>query len=138
MALDRETAVTGTLPQRHRVLKSLVLLMLGHAETARALCASGNGWLENQVLAIADHALGRPAAAEADLAKMRADLGDGGTYNYAETYAQWGNREAALGALEEAVRQKDPGMVDILTNPLLDPIRGDARFKEIVPGLGVE
>jgi serine/threonine-protein kinase len=136
VALDRETAVTGTLPQRHRVLRALVLLMQGHAEAARSLCAAGNGWLENQVLAIADHALGRPAAAEADMAKMRADLGDGGTYNYAETYAQWGNQAAALEALEEAVRQKDPGMVDILTNPLLDPIRGQSRFKEIVAGLG--
>jgi len=133
--LDHEHEATGGLPQRQAVLRALVLLMQGHSQAARAICAAGSAWQENQVLAIADHALGQQAAAEADLARIRASLGDGGAINYAEIHAQWGDKAEALHWMGEAVRLHDPGLIDVVLDPLLDPIRGDARFKEIVAGL---
>ena len=128
-ALDRERAVVAVLPLRHSVLRALVLLMMGHAQEARTLCAAGRDWQENQLLALADHALGQQAAAEADLAKVRAALGNDAASNYAEIYAQWGQTAEALRFFDTAVRNRDPGLLDVLLEPLLDPLRDDPRFK---------
>jgi hypothetical protein len=54
--------------------------------------------------------LGRHADAEAELAKMKAALGDAAAYQYATIYAQWGNRGQALEWLETAWRLRDPGL----------------------------
>ena len=128
-ALDHERAVVAVLPLRHSVLRALVLLMMGHAQEARTICAAGRDWQENQLLALADHALGQQAAAEADLAKVRAALGTDAASNYAEIYAQWGQPAEALRFFDTAVRDRDPGLLDVLLDPLLDPLRDDPRFK---------
>jgi len=78
---------------------------------------------------MADHALGHQTAAEADLAKVHADLGDGGAYSYAEIYAQWGDKVEAMHWLEIAVRLRDTDLVAVVLDPLLGPVRGEARFK---------
>ena len=128
-ALDRERAVAGTLPLRHRVLNALVLLMTGQAQAARTMCSSGSDWQENQLLALADHALGHQAAAEADLTRVQAALGDDAASNYAEIYAQWGMKAEALRWFDKAVRTRSPGLLDVRLDPLLDPIRGEPQFK---------
>jgi len=134
-ALDRERTVTGTLPRRHSVLRATVLLLQGHAAEARPICASGGDWQENELLAMADHALGQQAAAEADLARVRAALGDGGALNYAEIAAQWGRTADALRWFDTAVRLRDPGLIDVVLDPLLDPIRSEPKFREILARL---
>jgi tetratricopeptide (TPR) repeat protein len=58
-------------------------------------------------------------------------LGDGFPYQSATTYAQWGNRPKALEWLETALRLRDPGLVYLKTDPLMDPIRQEPRFKAI-------
>jgi hypothetical protein len=37
----------------------------------------------------------------------------------------------ALEWLEMALRLRDPGLVELKTDPLLDPVRQEARFKAI-------
>jgi TolB-like protein/DNA-binding winged helix-turn-helix (wHTH) protein/Tfp pilus assembly protein PilF len=128
-ALDREQKVGGSLPHHHTVLRALLLLMTGHAAEARALCAAGADWQDNQLLALADHALGHTAAADADLAKVSTALGDGAAAHLAQVYAQWGRKAEALHWFETAVRQHDPGLLDVQVDPLLDPLRDDPRFK---------
>jgi TolB-like protein/DNA-binding winged helix-turn-helix (wHTH) protein len=128
-ALDRERAVVAVVPQRHSVLRALVLLMMGQAQAARSICAAGSDWQETQLLALADHALGQQAAAEADLARLRAVLGDDAASNYAEIYAQWGQKADALRWFDMAVRNRDPGLLHVLLDPLLDPIRGEPQFR---------
>ncbi len=78
---------------------------------------------------MADHALGQQAAAEADLARLRAVLGDDAASNYAEIYAQWGQKADALRWFDMAVRNRDPGLLHVLLDPLLDPIRGEPQFR---------
>jgi hypothetical protein len=65
------------------------------------------------------------------LAKLEAAQGDAGAYQYATIYAQWGNRPKALEWLETALRLRDPGLETLKTDPLLDPLRQDPRFKAI-------
>ncbi len=134
-ALDRERAVAGTLPVRHDVLRALVLLMMGHPEAARTICAAGRDWQEIQLLALADRKLGRQADADADLARLRAALGDDAASNFAEIYAQWGEKAEALRWFDTAVRMRDPGLLHATLDPLLDPIRDEPQFKELLARL---
>jgi hypothetical protein len=75
--------------------------------------------------------LGRHADAEAALAKYRTVEGDGGAYQYAAIYAQWGNTPKALEWLEVAMRLRDPGLELLKTDPLMDPLRNEPRFQAI-------
>jgi tetratricopeptide (TPR) repeat protein len=75
--------------------------------------------------------LGRHADAEAVLTKFKAAFGDASAYQYATIYAQWGNRAKALEWLETALRVRDPGLEYVKTDPLLDPLRQEPRFKAI-------
>ncbi len=109
-----------------------VELMQGQAQAAATLCAPAANLEEKEVLAIADRQLGRQAEAEASLAKLRADQGDAGAFSYAEIYAQWGQTAEALTWLETAARLRDPGLAEVGIDPMLDPIRGEARFRAVV------
>jgi hypothetical protein len=75
--------------------------------------------------------LGRHADAEAVLSKMKAAQGDGPAYQYATIYAQWGDRAQALQWLETALRLRDGGLVQLKTDPLLDPLRKEPRFQAL-------
>jgi hypothetical protein len=44
-------------------------------------------------------------------------------------YAQRGDRDKALEWLETAVRMRDPGLVFLKTDPLMDPLRNEPRFQ---------
>ncbi len=108
-----------------------VELMRGHPDAAAKLCAPAANLEEKEVLAIASHRLGRQAEAEASLARLRADQGDAGAFSYAEIYAQWGQTADALTWLETAARLRDPGLAEVGIDPMLDPIREEARFRAV-------
>jgi hypothetical protein len=75
--------------------------------------------------------LGRHADAEAELAKMKAANGIAAAYQYATIYAQWGNVPQSLEWLDTAVRLRDPGLPNLKTDPLMDPLRNEPRFQAI-------
>ena len=75
--------------------------------------------------------LGRHADAAAELARIKAYWGEAAPYQYAEIYAQWGDRPKALASLEAAMRSRDAGLVYLKTDPLLDPLRKEPRFQAI-------
>lgn len=43
----------------------------------------------------------------------------------------WGQSAEALKWLETAFRLRDPGLGNLKTDPMLDPIRGHPQFKAI-------
>jgi hypothetical protein len=75
--------------------------------------------------------LGRPADAAAVLAEIKQQGGDAAAYQYAEIYTQWGDRKAALDWLQKGMRLRDPGLVYLKTDPLMDPLRNEPRFQAI-------
>ena len=75
--------------------------------------------------------LGRHADAEAELERFKAAYGDTDAYEYATIYAQWGNRAKALEWLDAAMRLRDPGLSNLKTDPLMDPLRKEPRFQAI-------
>ena len=82
-------------------------------------------------LAVVYSRLGRHADAEAELAKIKAAQGDASGYDYATIYAQWGDHAKALEWLDKAMRLRDPGLVLLKTDPLMDPLRKEPRFQAI-------
>ena len=107
-------------------------LLLGELDAARPLCATAKPtWVGRLCLAILYDKLHRRAEAEAQLAAMKAELGEGAAYQYAEIYAQWRDIPKALDWLETAYRLPDPGIGTLRVDALVDPLRREPRFQEI-------
>lgn len=81
---------------------------------------------------------GQMAEAKAALARLVADSGDNGLYQQAQVFSAWGQKEPALACLLRARATGDAGVMYARGDPLLDPLRGDARFKTLLADLGFD
>jgi TolB-like protein/Tfp pilus assembly protein PilF len=112
--------------------RGLAYYALGNFPRALASCEiKPKDWLSQLCLAVTYDKLARHADAEAMLTKFKASMGDASAYQYAQIYAQWGNTPKALEWLDTAMRLRDPGLVDLKTDPLLDHLRTEPRFQAI-------
>lgn len=115
------------------------LFLLGRAADARAqLQSDSNTSFRLAGLAIVERKLGSTAAAQAARDELTRTLGDSAWYQQAQIAAQWGESDAALGALERARAIGDAGMVYLKTDPLLDPVRNNPRFAQLLTAMGFE
>jgi TolB-like protein/Flp pilus assembly protein TadD len=109
-----------------------VYYVLGDFEHAQTACSMHPVDPFSQIcLATVYFKLGRRPDAESELAKARASMGATGAYQYAATYAQWGETQAALDWLDTAVRRHSPDLEQMKTDPLVDPLRNEPRFKAV-------
>jgi tetratricopeptide (TPR) repeat protein len=110
-----------------------IYYVLGDFEKMRSLCEGVGEAVKDfqDCLALAYHKLGRQADAETALARFKALEGNAGAYSYDTIYAQWGNTPKALEWLETALQLRDPQLIDLKTDPLLDPLRQESRFQAI-------
>ena len=131
-AVRQEKTVRGTLPENSIDTQARAQLLTGDAAGAEKSCAGVGPDFTDECFALAEHALGKPGAAQARLAHMHAQSGDAANYNYAQVAAQWGDKEAALSWLDKAVATHDSNLSNLLSDPLLDPVSGEPRFKAIV------
>jgi TolB-like protein/Tfp pilus assembly protein PilF len=116
----------------------LIYYALGDFEKMRAVCEGVGEAVKDfqDCLPLAYRKLGRQADAETALARYKAREGDGGAYDYAIVYAQWGNTGEALHWLQTALQLRDPELISLKTEPLLDPLRKEPRFRAIERELG--
>jgi len=106
--------------------------LLGDLQSARSMCESKPETLfANWCLAVIYEKLGRHNDAQVMLARLRAARGDDAAYEYAVTYAQWGEIAQALDWLETAMRLHHPNLERVKVNALLDPLRREPRFQAI-------
>jgi TolB-like protein/Flp pilus assembly protein TadD len=113
--------------------RGLAYYGLGDLQSARASCETNRDYLGSQwCLAVTYDKLGRHADAEAELSKLKAAMGDAMAYQYAAVYAQRGDNPKALEWLETALRLRDPGLEQLKTDPLMDPLRKEARFQALM------
>jgi len=118
--------------QRAYGYRGLAYYGLGDLQSARSSCeAQADYWLSEWCLAVAYEKLGRHADAETQLKRMQSAMGDTSAYQYATIYAQWGNAAKALEWLATAMRMRDPGLLYVKNDPLLDPLRKERRFQAI-------
>ncbi|HEY7642730.1 MAG TPA: TIR domain-containing protein [Steroidobacteraceae bacterium] len=108
-------------------------LASGNPAAALPYCEQQSAsWSTQLCLAIAYDKLGRRREAEAALRKLKDEEGDAAACQYAVIHAQWGQPSEAIKWLERAVELKDPGLIEIKADPLLDPLRKIDRFQELV------
>lgn len=125
LALDPEDSET-------RAYQGLAYYALGDLERARASCeVKPDYWASQWCLAVVYNKLGRHADAESVVAKMKVSDGDADAFQFAGIYAQWGNAPKALDWLEKALQVRDPGLISLKTDALLDPVRKELRFQAI-------
>ncbi len=109
------------------------LLMLGRLDEAAAEFATE----KSALLAIPGRAIvavrrGDQAGASAALEQLKRDEGDNGLYQQAQVLAQWGKKAEALDTLDRALAAQDSGMVYLLSDPFLEPLHQEARFKSLL------
>jgi len=108
-------------------------------DAARALPyaeAEPLGFAHDTALAILYYALGDRQRAERQMESMLVAYGDSASYQYGQIYAQWGDRDTALAWLENAVKIRDPGVLQATGDRLLIPLRQEPRFQQILRDVG--
>lgn len=120
----------------HYMLGDMALIAGDIAQARRYYAAEPSPLSQLRGLAIADARLSGAAAGEAQMAKLVAEFGDGGLYQQAQVLAQWGHIDMALATLERALELRDSGLVLALNDPLLDPLRSQPRFQNVLARIG--
>lgn len=72
------------------------------------------------------------ATAQKEFETLRREEGDNGLYQQAQILAQWGRNAEALNALDRAVGERDSGLVYLFSDPFLQPLHSEARFKSLL------
>jgi len=106
--------------------------LTGNYDAAKASCeAEPDRYQAQTCMPLIYEKLGQHALARSALAEAIAQQGEYSSYQYAETYAQWGEIDEAMKWLETGLRVRDPGMASVKTDALLDPVRADPRFQAL-------
>ena len=122
---------------RPRYTMGMCLLMRGDVESAlKEVKAEPLDWMRFSGLAILLKKLGRTKKADAAMASLIEGYRDNGLYQQAQVHAQWGDLDQSIEALNRAREIGDPGVSQIVVDPLLDPLRGDSRFAELMAAIG--
>jgi tetratricopeptide (TPR) repeat protein len=116
--------------------RGLSFYLAGNLSAAQSSCEARPDSFRSRVcLAMIYDRLGRHADVAALVAKIMQEGGDAAAYQFAEIYAQRGDRKAALDWLEKAMRLRDPGLVGAKVDPLIDPLRKEPRFQAVMQEL---
>jgi adenylate cyclase len=111
--------------------------MLGDVKSASVEVAMEPlDWMRFSGLAILEQKLGNIEDANAAMDLLLAGYRDNGLYQQAQVYAQWGDIDQSIAALNRARDIGDPGVSQILVDPLLDPLRDDPRFATLMKEVG--
>jgi len=118
-------------------MRAQLALAAGQNAQVITLCGGARDWEQRELLAIADYALGNRVEAERQFGVLRTELADSGAVQYAEIFAQWGQHAEALRWLRAAMAARDPGLVGIGIDRLLDPLRAEPEFQHLAQTLGM-
>ena len=107
--------------------------LAGNLSEARASCeVKPDTFYVSVCKAIVYQKLGRREDASAAMRRAVELSGDSGGYQFAEIYAQWAEKQAALDWLEKAMRLRDPGLTKLRADPLMDSLRKEPRFQAVM------
>lgn len=136
-AMRRALALSPDAAGAHAMIGRALLLEGQPAKAQAEFALEPRAWDRQRGEAIVLRKLGDGAGAEEAFAKLRAK-GNGVTaYQQADVLAQWGRRDQAIAALQAAFAARDAGLLGMNTDALLDPIRDDPRFKQLLIPLGL-
>jgi TolB-like protein/DNA-binding winged helix-turn-helix (wHTH) protein/Tfp pilus assembly protein PilF len=127
-------------PQRANTRANLAqnLLAQGRGEEALAeALREPEEWARLWAIAITHHATGRRAESDAALQELIAKYQGEAAYQAAEVYAARGEAHLAFEWLERAYAQRDGGLSELKTRPLLRPLHADPRWDVFLRKMGL-
>jgi TolB-like protein/DNA-binding winged helix-turn-helix (wHTH) protein/Tfp pilus assembly protein PilF len=131
-ALQRAKELNPEISSLHLTLGK-ILLAEGHADQALAEMELETGeWEKFSGEALAYHALGRRQDSDAALGKLITTHHSDCAYQIAETYAYRAEIDKAFTWLDRAYRQRDSGLPELKTNPLMTSLRKDPRYPKLL------
>lgn len=134
--LERALGLNPSLSVAHSSIGACHYL-LGEVEAARTDYAREPSSLFGLTgLAIVDRKLARFADSEKSFAALVAEHGDNGLYQQAQVLAQWDRPDDAVAALLKAHAAGDSGLGHLNSDPMIDPVRRDARVIRLLQRLG--
>ena len=137
IAVYRNVLVLDPHYPRPHYEMGMCLLQQGHTELGLTEVEQEPlTWMRISGMAILLHHLGRKEEAEASMALLITDFQDNGLYQQAQVYAQWGDTDQAIKTLHKSREIGDPGTSQLLVDPLMDPLRKDPRFTELLHSVG--
>lgn len=108
-----------------------------YGEAKAALDKEPNAMFRLTGQAIAADKAGDRTLAEASMAQLVKEIGDAGLYQQAQVLAQWGRTGDALDRLERARAVGDSGLISLTTDPFLDPLAKEPRYRALVQAMGL-
>ena len=125
-------------PENPRAYAQLAIIdvLAGHPDQAavwlqRSFEQRGGGW-ERIATALVQHSLGHEDESKKALDRVTADSARFGAFQIAEIHAWRGEKDEAIVWLDRAYAQRDGGMTRIRTDPLLNSLHSDPRYRAIL------
>jgi TolB-like protein/Flp pilus assembly protein TadD len=131
-------AMNPRLSRAHAAIGDALLMIGRTAEARTEYLAEPMADVRLAGLAIAERRLYHAAAAQQAMSQLVADHGDRSLYQQAQVLAQWGQLDAAIAALQRALQIVDSGLIYSRNDPMLDPLREDPRFAQLLDGIGFD
>jgi len=136
-ALQRTKELNPQISSLH-LTQGKILLAEGHADRALAEMELETGeWEKFSGEALVYHALGRHQVADAALGKLITTHQNDCAYQIAEAYAYRRESDKAFDWLDRAYRQRDAGLPELKTGPLMSSLRADPRYVKLLAKIGL-
>lgn len=110
------------------LLAESLLLQRRFDDAEQALSGEPDAFWKAFGRALVEHAQGRRREADAALEELKQAHGDFGPFQVAEVHAFRGQADLAFRWLDQAYRERDAGVIEMLASPLLRPLKSDPRF----------
>jgi adenylate cyclase len=94
-------------------------------------------FLRLELEAIVYHRLGNTEIAAQKLDELKSTFGDDVSWQVATVYAAMGDADNTFAALNRGFEIRDPGLVFIQGNPLLEPFHDDPRYDDLLKRMGL-
>ncbi len=140
-AVERALALGPGIPDT-RYFLGMILLQMGRYDEAIATLELGGSEFRGQILGtlvLTNAAAGRPRAAQQAFDRLtglaRHEYISAAGFLYA--WLGLGEKERALGALNDALETRSAGLMGLLLDARLDPIRGTPGFQQVLRAMNL-
>ena len=137
-ALRQALLIEPSLSELHSRIGMALLMQDKNSEALKAFDVETHKWSKLAGVAIAHNRLGNSAAAKAAMAGLTGDTDTVSLYQQGQVYAQWSDLENGVLALEQAYQQRDAGLTTARVDPMLDPLRKQPRFIDLLKSMGFD
>ena len=137
-ALRQTLSIYPDLSETQSRIGMALLMQDKNQEALKAFEIETHKWSRLAGVAIAQNRLGNSTAAKAAMVGLTSDTDTVSLYQQGQVYAQWGDLENGVLALEQAYQQRDAGMMTAHVDPMLDPLRQEPRFIDLLKSMGFD